>query len=46
MKEEKQANNTQTKKLTQEELRNLKFNFDIKVPKEDLDRLLKEMMGV
>ena len=33
------------KSLTKEELQNMKFTLSIEIPKEDFDRLVKEMLS-
>lgn len=33
------------KSLTKEELQNMKFKLSIEIPKEDFDRLIKEMLN-
>lgn len=45
-KDKKEKNQEEIKFLSKEDLKNKRFRISIEVPKEDLDELLKEMMGV
>lgn len=44
-KDKKEENQEEIKFLSKEDLKNKRFRISIEVPKEDLDELLKEMMG-